>query len=104
MGNYFQQNVRGQIDVFFPDPSKYDLTAPRPKHWALDKPKKSGEAPKTSQPNKSSAPTQYRKKRTQRVREGNSNESRTRRAQSQRKIKEEEETEKNFYRHAREGP
>ena len=38
--NYFQQNVRGQIDVFFPDPSKYDLTAPRPKHWALDKPKK----------------------------------------------------------------
>ena len=39
MHRTFQQNVRGQIDVFFPDPSKYDLAPQKQKHWALDKPK-----------------------------------------------------------------
>merc|ERR1711937_125115 len=38
MHRTFQQNVRGQIDVFFPDPSKYDLAPQKQKHWALDKP------------------------------------------------------------------
>merc|ERR1711937_1027421 len=41
----FQQNVRGEIDVFFPDLTKHDFKSPdpssydaKPDHWAVDIP------------------------------------------------------------------